>query len=293
MHDQHLPGLRRHRAQRGHGRRTKPSRRSASPTWKVASRGEPSPRGPGPMPTTMNAGRFAAETPRAAGLAFMSLAVMTDGGLHAEPHRRRQRDTRGEPVDVGLAKLAAVEYHDSGDYMSDLRAPPRRPMTGFGKGRPSVAPSLGARRRRHGTDDWPVILANEFGGFPAGTYLLPEDHAVGMPGTSGQMRARADPAGFSDSAFARRDGLFSSVDRRANVPRRSAISGLRATPDPGKRSSRRTVRNRFTGGFQTRTRQKIAAMGYAIIANMGGQMSDLDGGFSERPSSSGPVLLRP
>jgi predicted secreted acid phosphatase len=34
--------------------------------------------------------------------------------------------------------------------------------------------------------------------------------------------------------------------------------------------------------FKGPTRQKIAAMGYAIIANMGDQMSDLDGGFAEK-----------
>ena len=34
--------------------------------------------------------------------------------------------------------------------------------------------------------------------------------------------------------------------------------------------------------FKAPTRKKIAAMGYTIIANMGDQMSDLDGGFAEK-----------
>jgi acid phosphatase len=34
--------------------------------------------------------------------------------------------------------------------------------------------------------------------------------------------------------------------------------------------------------FKAPTRRRIAAMGYTIIANMGDQFSDLEGGFSER-----------
>ena len=63
------------------------------------------------MPTTMNAGRFAANA-RAAGLAFMSLAVMM-AACTPNPSPSAT-NTRGEPVNVGLAKLAAVEYHDFG-----------------------------------------------------------------------------------------------------------------------------------------------------------------------------------
>ena len=50
-----------------------------------------------------------------------------------------------------------------------------------------------------------------------------------------------------------------------------------------RRFSRRTARtSRSLADFKAPTRQKIAAMGYTIIANMGDQMSDLDGGFSEK-----------
>jgi hypothetical protein len=53
--------------------------------------------------------------------------------------------------------------------------------------------------------------------------------------------------------------------------------------------------------FKAPVRQKITAMSYTIIANMGDQISDLDGGFSEKPSSfqtpsttfPDPRLVRP
>ena len=63
------------------------------------------------MPTTISAGWFAANA-RAAGLAFMSVAVMMAACTPNPP--LSATTTRSEPVNVGLAKLAAVDYHELG-----------------------------------------------------------------------------------------------------------------------------------------------------------------------------------
>ena len=124
------------------------------------------------MPTTMSTGRFAANA-RATGLAFMSVAVMMAACTPNPP--LSATNTRGEPVNVGLAKLAAVEYHDSGDYMSDLARAAAPANDWLRQRAPQVSrPALVLDVDDTALTNWPVILANDFGRFPAGPCLLPD-----------------------------------------------------------------------------------------------------------------------
>ena len=79
------------------------------------------------MRTATSTCGFAAH-PRAPRLAVVSVALMLAACTPAP--QPSAGTVPNEPVNVGLAKLASVEYHDSGNYMSDLRAPPRQPATG-------------------------------------------------------------------------------------------------------------------------------------------------------------------
>ena len=80
-----------------------------------------------------------------------------------------------EPVNVGLAKLASVEYHDSGNYMSDLARAAAPAGDWLRQRAPQVArPALVLDVDDTALTNWPVILANDFGRFPTGPCLLPE-----------------------------------------------------------------------------------------------------------------------
>jgi predicted secreted acid phosphatase len=235
------------------------------------------------MPTTMSAGRFAANA-RATGLAFMSVAVMMAACTPNPP--LSATNTRGEPVNVGLAKLAAVEYHDSGDYMSDLARAAAPANDWLRQRAPQVSrPALVLDVDDTALTNWPVILANDFGRFPAGPCLLPDGpcgwHAWDLRGQDApleptlQVFQTARSLGVTVFFISGRpESERAATERNLRAVGYAGYEQVFFTPDGAQFVS--------LADFKAPTRQKIAAMGYAIIANMGDQMSDLDGGFSEK-----------
>ena len=108
------------------------------------------------MPTTMSTGRLAASA-RAAGLALMSVALMM-AACTPNPPPSPATNTRGEPVNVGLAKLAAVEYHNSGDYMRDLAGAAAPASDWLRQRAPQVSrPALVLDVDDTALTNWPVI----------------------------------------------------------------------------------------------------------------------------------------
>jgi acid phosphatase len=125
---------------------------------------------------TVNTNSFA-KNARAASLAVVSVAVILAACTPTPPPSAAI--TPAEPANVGLAKLVAVKYHDSGDYMSDL-ARAAAPANDWLRqratqvSRPALVPDIDDTA----LTNWPVILANDFGRFPAGPCLLPEGPCV-------------------------------------------------------------------------------------------------------------------
>ena len=80
-----------------------------------------------------------------------------------------------EPVNVGRAKLAAIAYHDSGDYMRDF-ARAAAPANDWLRERTSQLPrpALVLDVDDTALTNWPVIVANDFGRFATGPCLLPQ-----------------------------------------------------------------------------------------------------------------------
>ena len=278
-----LPRVRRHDAQRGHGRRAQGLRREAQAQLEGALRRAFTARPQG-MRTTMNTGRLAASA-RAASLALMSVALMT-AACTPNPPPSAATNTRGEPVNVGMAKLAAVEYHDSGDYMRDL-AYAAAPANDWLRQRATQVsrPALVLDVDDTALTNWPVILANDFGRFPAGPCLLPEGpcgwHAWDLRGQDAPLEPTLQV--FQTARSLGITVFF--ISGRPESERAATERNLRAAGYAGYEQAFFTPDGaQFTSlaDFKAPTRQKIAAMGYAIIANMGDQMSDLDGGFAEK-----------
>jgi predicted secreted acid phosphatase len=236
------------------------------------------------MPTTMSTGRLAASA-RAASLALMSVALMA-AACTPNPPPSSATNTRGEPVNVGLAKLAAVEYHDSGDYMRDLAYAAAPANDWLRQRAPQVSrPALVLDVDDTALTNWPVILANDFGRFPAGPCLLPEGpcgwHAWDLRGQDAPLEPTLQV--FRTARLLGMTVFF--ISGRPESERAATERNLRAAGYAGYEQAFFTPDGaQFTSlaDFKAPTRQKIAAMGYAIIANMGDQMSDLDGGFAEK-----------
>ncbi len=230
---------------------------------------------------TTNIGGFAANA-AAASLAVASAAMM----LAACTPAPRTSTTPTEPANVGLAKLVAVKYHDSGDYMSDLARAAAPANDWLRQRAPQVSrPALVLDVDDTALTNWPVILANDFGRFPTGPCLLPE-------GTCGwhawDLRGQDAPIEPTLQVFQTARSLGVTVffiSGRPESERAATERNLKAAGYAGYEQTFFTPNGAHFASlvdFKAPTRQKIAAMGYAIIANMGDQMSDLDGGFAEK-----------
>lgn len=190
------------------------------------------------------------------------------------------------PANVGLAKLVAVKYHDSGDYMSDLARAAAPANDWLRQRAPQVSrPALVLDIDDTALTNWPVILANDFGRFPSGPCLLPE-------GPCGwhewDLRGQDAPLEPTLQVFQTARALGMTVffiSGRPESERAATERNLKAAGYAGYEQAFFTPNGAHFASlaeFKAPTRQKIAAMGYSIIANMGDQMSDLEGGFSEK-----------
>lgn len=191
-----------------------------------------------------------------------------------------------QPTNVGLAKLAAIKYHDSGDYMGDV-ARAAAPANDWLRQR---AQQVARAALVLDVDDtaltnWPVIVANDFGRFPTGPCLLPEGpcgwHAWDL---RGEDKAIEPTLQVFQTARALGVTVF-FISGRPESERAATERNLRTAGYDGYAQAFFTPDGAHFASlveFKAPTRQKIAAMGYTIIANMGDQLSDLDGGFSEK-----------
>ena len=133
--------------------------------------------------------------------------------------------------------------------------------------------------------NWPVILADDFGRFPAGPCLLPDGlcgwHAWDLRGQDApleptlQVFQTARSLGITVFFISGRpESERAATERNLRTAGYAGYEQAFFTPDGAQFIS--------LADFKAPTRQKIAALGFTIIANMGDQMSDLDGGFSEK-----------
>jgi acid phosphatase len=191
-----------------------------------------------------------------------------------------------EPANVGLNKLAAVKYHDSGAYMADFTRAAAPAGDWLRQRAPQVSrPALVLDIDDTSLTNWPVIVANDFGRFNTGPCLLP-DGPCGW--TAWDMLGRDAPLEPTLDVFRTARSLGVTVffiSGRPENQRAATERNLKAVGYEGYEHAYFTPDGtHYTTivEFKAPTRQQIAAMGYTIIANMGDQFSDLEGGFSER-----------
>jgi acid phosphatase len=191
-----------------------------------------------------------------------------------------------EPANVGLNKLAAVKYHDSGAYMADF-ARAAAPASDWLKQRaPQVSrPALVLDIDDTALTNWPVIVANDFGRFATGPCLLPDGPcgwaAWDLRGQDAPLEPTLDVFRTARSLgvtvffiSGRPESQRAATERNLKAVGYEAYAHVYLTPDGAHYTT--------LVEFKAPTRRQIAALGYTIIANMGDQLSDLDGGFSER-----------
>jgi predicted secreted acid phosphatase len=192
-----------------------------------------------------------------------------------------------QPANVGDAKLAAATYYRSGAYERDLTAVIGHASAWLTERAPQVTrPALVLDIDDTALSNWEVIVANDFGrvldgpcrALPRGPCgwiawdLLGRSPAI--PQTL-QLFKQARTLGVAVFFITGRDTTQRIATRR-NL-RKAGYVGYRGLYMPGK-----SAHYPSAADFKVNQRRRIEADGYAIIANMGDQPSDLAGGHSER-----------
>lgn len=191
--------------------------------------------------------------------------------------------------DNGAPKSDLIVYGCSGRYASDLTAE-------IAEARAFIAWRAGAVARpaivldidETSLSNWRQMLANDFQYIATGPCLI--DRGGPCSQRAWELRAQADPirpmVDLFDAARARGVAVFFITGRRDDPAARAATvrnllrAGYRGwsalvmrAPDERKLSAR---------DYKTQRRAQIASEGYTIVASIGDQWSDLDGGYADR-----------
>jgi predicted secreted acid phosphatase len=193
----------------------------------------------------------------------------------------------GQPANVGDAKIAALAYHDSGEYVRDLTLVADRARSWISERAPKVnQPALVLDIDETALSNWEVIKLDDFGRPIAG----PCDPASGAPcGWAAWDQLGRDPAIEPTLQVFR-------AARAANV----TVFFITGRPEDQRTATERNLRkvgfNSYArlfmvpngahfasaADFKAPKRTEIERLGYTIIANIGDQPSDLIGGHAEK-----------
>jgi len=217
----------------------------------------------------------------AAGL-FLVLAACTNA-----PSSGTARQPANQPVNVGDAKIAALNYKSSGQYDRDLATVGSDAQSWVAQRATAVSrPALVLDIDETSLSNWPVIQRDDFGRPIVGPCDLAGDAACGWAAWDqlGVDEAIAPTLALYRSAIAAKVAVFFITGRpenqRAATERNLARVGytgyskLYMTPDGSHFAS--------AADFKAPVRARIEQEGYTIVANMGDQPSDLAGGHAEK-----------
>lgn len=190
------------------------------------------------------------------------------------------------PANIGRAKLAAVQYRESGAYMRDFAAV-------IGRARAHVEARAGAVSRpalvldidETSLSNWPQLAANDFGYIPDGPCASLPKGPCGSHAweDSGQGEVLAPTLELFKASRERGVAVF-FITGRGQARREGTERNLRSAGYEGWAGLvlRPDGPPLPAAQYKSAERARIAAGGYTIIANVGDQQSDLDGGHAER-----------
>ena len=194
--------------------------------------------------------------------------------------------TTSQPPNLGDLKQQARTYHDTGAYERDLAAAAAAARAYVEDRAGEVErPALVLDIDETALTNWPEIEVNDFGYIPNGPCRMPK----GPCGVRAwELLGRAKPIvptlELFDAAKTKGVAVF-FVTGRDETERPATERNLRAAGYRGWTAlimRPAGVHTASAADFKAPERAKIAAKGYTIIANVGDQPSDLEGGYAER-----------
>jgi predicted secreted acid phosphatase len=192
-----------------------------------------------------------------------------------------------QPPNVGDAKLAALAYHDSGAYDRDLAIVATKAGHWLAARAPAVArPALVLDIDETALSNWEVIVLDDFGR-PVPGPCMPESQApcgwaawdqLGRdPAIAPTLQVFRDARALGVTVFfitGRPESQREATERNLATAGYDDYAALYMVPDGAHFES--------AADFKAPIRAEIEQAGYTIVANMGDQPSDLEGGHAER-----------
>ncbi|TDR92904.1 HAD family acid phosphatase [Enterovirga rhinocerotis] len=195
--------------------------------------------------------------------------------------------TKDEPPNVGDAKRAATEYYQSGRYQTALAGVAAEAQAWIGeRARQVDRPAVVFDIDDTALSNWEVIQADDFGRVFGGPCEKLPEGPCGWVSWDLLARSPAIPATLSLYRFARTQGAaVFFITGRDETQRAATERNLKAAGyDDYVRLDMVPVGAHFpkAAAYKAPLRAAIEAAGYRIIANVGDQPSDLEGGHAER-----------
>jgi hypothetical protein len=192
-----------------------------------------------------------------------------------------------QPANIGDLKVDATNYYDSGAYLTDLQLAAAPAISWITEEAPRVdRPAVVFDIDETALSNWEVIKANDFGRVIDGPCdKLPEGpcgwRAWDLRAQSTVIQPTMD---IFTTARDRGAAIF-FITGRDETQRAATERNLRAVGYTGYTQLMMEPPGAHyvsAADFKAPQREKIEQRGYTIIANVGDQPSDLDGGFAEQ-----------
>jgi predicted secreted acid phosphatase len=192
-----------------------------------------------------------------------------------------------QPANIGDLKFAATDYYDSGAYLTDLQLAAAPAIAWITEEAPRVdRPAVVFDIDETALSNWEAIKANDFGRVIGGpcnqlpqgpcgwqAWDLRAQSTVIQP-TMDIFTTARDRGAAIFFITGRPESQRVATERNLQVAGYSGYTKLLMEPTGAHYGS--------AADFKAPQRAEIEQQGYTIIANVGDQPSDLDGGFAER-----------
>lgn len=192
-----------------------------------------------------------------------------------------------QPANVGDLKTEAGAYYDSGAYLTDLQAAAAPAIWWIDAEAPRVQrPAVVFDIDETALSNWEAIRANDFGRVIGGPCTAPPEGPCGWRAWDLRSQSTVIPPTRDVFDAARRNNAaVFFITGRDESQRAATVRNLQSTGYTGYvELIMEPVGAHYDSAadFKAPQRAHIEDQGYTIIANIGDQPSDLDGGFSER-----------
>ena len=192
-----------------------------------------------------------------------------------------------QPANIGELKFSAIDYYNSGAYLTDLQIAAAPAIAWINDEAPRVArPAVVFDIDETSLSNWEALKANDFGRFSDGPCNNLPQGPCGLIAWDQRAQSTVIQPTMDVFTTARDRGTaIFFITGRDETQRAATERNLKAAGYTGYTQlfmEPAGAQYVSAADFKAPQRQKIEQRGYTIIANIGDQPSDLAGGFSER-----------